>query len=100
MQAAAKFKKLSWWNCCQFGILVNIFKGRPGALPLDPDGVPPPALALRGGSFLYCSCGAVNLACCRAADANLGTDKMGSGAYGPSGSRAEPWPSLHRSNGR
>jgi hypothetical protein len=28
----------------------------------------------------------------RGADANLGTDKMGSGAYGPSGSRAEPWP--------
>jgi len=24
--------------------------------------------------------------------ASPGTDKMGSGAYGPSGSRAEPWP--------
>jgi len=28
-------------------------EGRPGALPLDPDGVPPPGLALRGGSPLH-----------------------------------------------
>src|SRR5580698_2702334 len=28
-------------------------EGRPGALPLDPDGVPPLSTALRGGSLLY-----------------------------------------------
>src|SRR5277367_6191891 len=28
----------------------------------------------------------------RAAMSGIGTNKMGSGAYGPSGSRAEPWP--------
>ena len=57
--------------------------GKAGALPLDPDGVPPLSSALRGGSHLYHSCRAVNLICCRAADADLGTDESGSGAYGP-----------------
>ena len=54
-----------------------------GALPLDPDGVPPLSLALRGGSLLYRSCRTVDSASLLAADADLGTDKMASGAYGP-----------------
>ena len=64
-------------------------------------GVPPPAFALRGGSLLYRSGRGFRLMCCRGAGANLGTNKMGSGAVvrstprrdGPSGSRAEPWTS-------
>jgi hypothetical protein len=66
---------------------------RPGALALVPDGVPPPALALRGESLLYWSRRAVNFTCCRAADADLGTNKMGSGAYGTNGVQGQsPWP--------
>jgi hypothetical protein len=61
---------------------------------LDPDGVPPPALALRGGSSLYCSRRTLNLASHLAAEVSLGTDKTGSGAYGPSGVQGQrPWPS-------
>src|SRR5580700_1770671 len=75
----------NWFSCLR----------RPGgSAPWTPDGVPPPAIALRGGSLLYLFPQTVDLTCCRAANANLGTAKMGSGAYGPSGSRAEPWPSL------
>src|SRR5580698_6389102 len=46
---------------------------------------PRPQLALRGGSVLYWSCRTVDWAGLLGADANLGTNKMGSGAYGPSG---------------
>ena len=56
-----------------------------GALPLDPDGVPPLSLALRGGSLPYYPRRAVNSINPLTAKASLGTDKMGSGAYGPSG---------------
>jgi len=51
-----------------------------GALPLDPDGVPPLSLALRGRSLLYRSRRTVDSADLLAADAGLGPDKMGSGA--------------------
>jgi hypothetical protein len=74
-------------------MLVGAFRKAGGSAPWTQDGVPLPALVLRGGSLLYCSRGAANYAGCSAANVNLGTDKMGSGAYGPSGSRAEPWPS-------
>ena len=63
-----------------------------GSAPWTPDGVPPPALTLRGGGLLYGACRNEGLTCGRAANANLGTDESGSGAYGPSGSRAEPGP--------
>jgi hypothetical protein len=77
-----------------------------GSAPWTPDGVPPLSWALRGGNLLYYSRRTLDLTCCRAAKADLGTDKMGSGAVvrstpgrdGPSGSRAEPWPLPSESN--
>jgi hypothetical protein len=49
------------------------------------------AFALRGGSLGTGS--TLSLADWRPADANLGTNKMGSGAYGPSGVQGQsPWP--------
>src|SRR5580698_6661827 len=69
-----------------------------GSAPWTPDGVPPLSLALRGGSPLYQTRRTVDRVDLISADASLGTDKTGSGAYGPSGSRAEPWPLLFESN--
>ena len=51
-------------------------QGRPGALPLDPDGVPPLSLALRGGSVLHGSRNTLDFARCLAANAGYGTDKV------------------------
>ncbi len=68
-----------------------------GLRPLDPDGVPPLSLALRGGNPLYQSREPVGLAYRLSADARLGTDKMGSGAYWPQrGPGAEPHKREHK----
>ncbi len=53
-----------------------------GSAPWTPDGVPPPAYSLRGGSLPY-GLARRGFSGALAADARLGTDKMGSGAYWP-----------------
>ena len=62
-----------------------------GALPLDPDGVPPLSLALRGGSHLYHPRKTVECSDRPAADASLGTNKIGVWGLRPQrGPGAEP----------
>src|SRR5450755_3262885 len=62
-----------------------------GSAPWTPDGVPPLSLALRGGSPLYQSRRTVNSADFSAAEAALGTDKIGVWGLRPQrGPGAEP----------
>src|ERR1700678_97013 len=73
------------------GEIVAVSEKAGGSAPWTQDGVPPLSLTLRGGSLLYCSRGTVNLACCRSADANLGTNKIGVWGLRPQlGPGAEP----------
>jgi hypothetical protein len=64
-----------------------------GLCPLDPDGVPPLSLALRGADLLYRSRKSLGSVQRLSVDASLGTDKMASGDYGPSLVQGQsPWP--------
>ena len=58
---------------------------RPGALPLDPDGVPPPVVSAARRESLYHSRRAVNSTRCSRPMPVSEQIKLGSGAYGPSG---------------
>ena len=76
-------------GCLSYGFIHLFDKG--GSTPLDPDGVPPLSFALRGGSPLYHSRRTVNSADFSAADAALGTDKIGVWGLRPQrGPGAEP----------